>query len=140
MLLKPEHYTDILQPGSKKTMLVITESLPFIIEHLKLETQPKLLKKTFFTVLFGYRIQRNHYLGQQLNKKNVQAFESGLLNYWLSKHAVKPSLPDPSEPKVLTMVDLEIGFKIWMLFSLVSLIVFIFECLRFSVFSRSSIN
>lgn len=125
--LTTDIFFNISKPGSKKATIMEGQQVPYMVDHLKIKTQPILLDQAFFTIQAGFAIHREFYFNQQLNRKIVQALESGLMNHWKSEINIKPVILDSSEPKVLTMDHLMIGFQVYVLCILICVIAFIWE-------------
>lgn len=100
-------------------------------------TQPlKFLHQTYMTQHVGFVTVKNYFLNQQIDKMVTQTVESGLMNYWRSKQELKPTANILAGPKVLTMEQLGIGFKIFSISLLNAFLVFIFEILKRKVVDR----
>lgn len=103
------------------------ENLQLITKSVNLTTTLKILQQTYMTANVGFVTVKNHFLNHQIDKKVMQALESGLMDYWRHKQDLEPIMEPPAEPQVLTVEHLAIGFKIFAICLAIAVLVFVLE-------------
>lgn len=105
------------------------------------EIEWNFLDETIASFNMAITFARLSYLYPIFNKKIIQLDAGGFINYWISstdwmnynvkKIAAALKKPDYSGKRVLTMTELTVGFAIWLLMILMSLMSFVGELLIF---------
>lgn len=137
-LLQADFYTNISQAGSRSAAMSLLQNLPFVVEYANITIKLKLLSESFFTLHYGYTMYPTYFFAQQMNRKITQTVESGLMNYWISKHQPIPILETPTGPEVLTLEHTLVGFKIWIVCILISSTTFFVEIVSKKIIDRMS--
>lgn len=85
------------------------------------------LKEALSVLSFGLLIPRHHFLFPQSNEVIAGLFEGGIMQRWITLAQNRIFSKVKSEPKVLTMSQLAIGFQIWLIFLVFATIIFVAE-------------
>jgi len=112
---------------------VLIDDLLFAIINKKVTfTNCKLLKNEGLRVLLNYGLIWEHFMQSLVESKLVRMQEAGLISYYMKSYIdynYLELIPEPDEPRVLTLEQLSIGFYVFLLFSCLALIVFVIEVL-----------
>lgn len=90
----------------------------------------KLLDQRILRFQHGLAFPLHHFLYPSLSEKVQQLITSGIIEQWetrIKNHRYVIEKPPESEPAVLTMDHLEIGFQIWLAMLLIAFIAFLAE-------------
>jgi len=120
----------IAEPSFKGTMIVTENTLLSInaANYASGTTSIKLLKEPIMKMVFGIMLPVKHPIVETFNLKILQLNSAGLIQYWIARNLGNRDEPEPeSEPEVLTLEHLAIGFKIHTFFLIISAIAFVLE-------------
>lgn len=96
-------------------------------KYYKGNFEVNVLKETLIPISYGLMMPRHHFLISQSNQVITGLYEGGIIQrwVWLTENNIKRVVK--SEPKVLTMDQLNVGFQIWIVCLIISSIIFIVE-------------
>lgn len=105
----------------------------YLTKFTEMKLSLRMLREPFMTQNVGLAFSSLNFLTEPLKDKIMQLRPSGLLTYWVDNYLKQNRANQESEPEVLTMEHLTIGFQVCCMPLSLAFIAFIIEWLRFIV-------
>lgn len=124
----PNFVKELLSDGSKRCIIASNDLLTLIINLSKGKIRFFSLKEKVITELRSFIMPKNNFLLEPFDRALTRLFETGhtnvIVKYWAKVHYQFEELPTKV---ILTLDHLGVGFKIWLVFLLIALSIFIGE-------------
>jgi len=126
--------TENLKDLVGKEIVAIDDLLFAVINKISPFNNCKIVKDERLRVSLNYIFVSGHFMQSWFSSKLERMQEAGLIHYYIKRYIdynYLELIPEPDEPRVLTLEQLSIGFYVFVLFSCLALIVFVFEVFHF---------
>lgn len=112
-------------------LIINSDNVNHAIQRYQGKFQVNFLKENLVELASGLLMPRQHFLFGQTNQAITMLLEGGIMQRWVKIALNHTKVIARSEPKVLTMNHLRIGFEIWIFFLSLGLPLLIVERFTF---------
>lgn len=121
----PEYFNELLLDGSKRGVLIDSDMLSLVAKDWNRFQYTKLAQRVIFNHK-GFLFRSNIFFFDAFNEKLAQLVEAGIAEKFVDEET-NSQKQEESEPVVLTLDHLGVGFKICLLFLAISFGFFLLE-------------